>query len=294
MDIKYKLYPYPVLASFNDYYVDSKFETDAIITEEGFDIVIPVKSTLENDTLRDLIAHGKACFLYHVECPKSGFRQIYETDKYDYVIRINEEKLNGVVSFCSFIIAKEDIKGYCNEKFNPEYEFTEPINIVKNSIIAVGSGISQRIDKKLTNLLNSSSPFAINVNPDESVFHMVVEYEANQKIRILLPKAAKPDYDALHINPQLKNILNSMIVVPALAYVLNAISKDPEQAEYAFNGRLWYESIKASLQKNFNKDIKNLADEDTYELAQRLLRSPVTDAMKDLSNIRQSDDEEEE
>ena len=40
MDIKYRLYPYPVLTSFNDDYNNSKFHVNAECVLDGFDICI--------------------------------------------------------------------------------------------------------------------------------------------------------------------------------------------------------------------------------------------------------------
>ena len=48
MHIKAKLYPYPVLANFNDDYVDSKFNVFVIIQSFPNELLIQFKPELNN------------------------------------------------------------------------------------------------------------------------------------------------------------------------------------------------------------------------------------------------------
>ena len=63
MNIRYRLYPYPVLAYFNDDYVDSKFDVSAQCENRGYDIEIIVNVELVNEKLNDMIKQGKAVLL---------------------------------------------------------------------------------------------------------------------------------------------------------------------------------------------------------------------------------------
>lgn len=72
---------------------------------------------LTDSKLQEFIASGKATFLYHVECAQTGYREIFETDNYNYKISVKGAKISGDLHFCSFIVAKEDIINYENDNF---------------------------------------------------------------------------------------------------------------------------------------------------------------------------------
>ena len=116
MNIRYRLYPYPVLAYFNDDYVDSKFDVSAQCENRGYDIEIIVNVELVNEKLNDMIKQGKAVLLYHLECAQSGYRDIHKTDKLSDTIVLKDSKLNGELQFCPYILANETLNDYYNVK----------------------------------------------------------------------------------------------------------------------------------------------------------------------------------
>ncbi len=293
MDIKYRLYPYPVLTSFNDDYISSKFHVNAECVLDGFDICINYSVELENDQIRDLISHGKACIVFHLESARTGYREAKETDKFNGKIVIKDSFLNGDLNFCPFIIAKESIPNYFNSDFNEDY--TEPVKLEKGYLLAIGNQIIWPINKNNIDLLNSSSPFRIGLNPDESVSNMVVEFESQPKIRILLSSKDLSCYKNMNNTTELKSILNSAVVVPALIYVLSEL-KQCDDMESTFGSLSWYSAIKESYRKNFKKEITvDLANENVFELAQKMLKTPINAAFEDLTTLGgHSNDEEED
>jgi len=198
--------PYPVLASFNDDYKSSKFHVNAECVLDGFDICINYSVELENDQIRELISKGKASLVFHLESVRTGYREARETDRFNGKIVLKDSQLNGDLSFCPFIIAKEDIADYFNNDFNEDY--TEPVFLGKGYLIAVGNQMIWPINKNNVDLLNSSSPFKIGLNPDESVSNMVVDFESSPKIRILLSSKDLSCYKNMNNTPELKAILN--------------------------------------------------------------------------------------
>lgn len=294
MDIKNRLYPYPVLAAFNDDYIESSFRTEVEDAREGFEIVFKVQSCLENDDLNKMIREGDAEFLYHIECSRTGYREITTSDKYQGEIRISDNKLNGDVHFCTFIIAKKELHNYVNSKFNPDNN--DPVTLIeKGGILAIGTQINFNIIKKTTDLLATSSPFKIALNPDESVNHMVVEYESEKKIRIKLCRKDMDNYRAMVGSGEVTDILNSAIVVPALVYVLTELShQDADTLEANYRDLIWYQSIKESLKKNFNMEMSKLSDVNAFELAQKMLKNPINSALENLVTSNSNNHGEEE
>lgn len=292
MDIKYRLYPYPVLASFNDDYNSSKFHVNAECVLDGFDICINYSVDLENDQIRELISKGKACIVFHLESARTGYREAKETDKFSGKIIIKDSLLNGDLNFCPFIIAKERIPQYFNSDFNEDY--TEPVDFEKGYLIAIGNQMIWPIKKNNVDLLNSSSPFKIGLNPDDSISNMVVDFESQPKIRILLSSKDLSCYKNMNNTPELKSILNSAVVVPALIYVLSKLQQE-DDLETTYGDRSWYKSLKESYRKNFKKDITvDLANDNIFDLAQKMLKTPINDAFEDLTTLGGNGNADEE
>lgn len=294
MEIKYRLYPYPVLAEFNNSYENVEFSVLAMIARDGFDIIISVSVRLTDAGLCELIESGKAVLVYHLECPQTGFREIKKTDSYEYTIPIKSEKVSGKLQFCPFIIAQTELLNYYNPNFNSHYN--DPIKkIEQGCILAVGKQHNWIIKKNIQDMLNSSSPFRILPNIDESQSQMVIEYESMERIRIKLRAEDYALYKSMKKDPRLKDILNSAIVIPALVFVLGQLQKaDTDELEANYADLPWYISIKESLKKNFNRDIADLRDENIFELAQKMLKTPINSAIENLANIGNNDKGEED
>ena len=87
---------------------------------------------------------------------------------------------------------------------------------------------------------------------DESQKHMVIEYESEERIKIKLTETDCALYRSMSGNPQLHDILNSAIVIPALIYVLGQLQRiEPDEMEANYGKLPWYISIKEALNKNY-------------------------------------------
>ncbi|MCH5264793.1 MAG: hypothetical protein J1F02_02760 [Lachnospiraceae bacterium] len=293
MDIRYRLYPYPVLAYFNDDYIDSKFEVIGQCEKNGYDIEVKINVLLENQKLFEMIKEGKALIVYHLECSQSGYRNIHRTDQLQDRVTVKASLLNGELHVCTFILANENLNDYYNDKFNPEY--TKPIKFIeKGCVLAVGKQFNWNITKVKSDLLKSSSPFRIIKNMDPNVSEMIVEYESSHHIIIKLNEKDLAIYKSMRDDPGVRDILNSAIVVPALVYVLGELAfTDESTLEAEFGNQSWYLSIKQTLEKNFKIKMSSLKGENIFSLAQRMLRTPINNALEQLSTVGSKADGEE-
>lgn len=64
MEIKYKLYPYPVLSSYSNDYGTGAFDVAIDIVRDGYDLRIDFLATLTCQSLQDCIKQGVAKFVY--------------------------------------------------------------------------------------------------------------------------------------------------------------------------------------------------------------------------------------
>ena len=74
MDIRYKLYPYPVLSNYSDDYINSSFDSAIEVKREGYNIVISVVSEIKNPELEALIKEGKAAYEFVCESEAKRYR----------------------------------------------------------------------------------------------------------------------------------------------------------------------------------------------------------------------------
>lgn len=290
MVIKYKMFPYPVLTDFTDDYVDSKF--DVLIEEviHGFDRKLYFSATLKNDGLLQLIKDGKARFVYHLECSQTGFREAVQTNAKmkDYVLE--HEKVRGKLQICPFIVATENISNYTNTAFHSDYDGIS-FDIEAGCVLAIGAPREMMIEPETDDLAKIPSIFSIIRNLDSSVTYMTVE-TSRERIIIQLPLEDFTKYGLLDSGTMLPDVLNTMVVIPALVFALDEIKREKPEERYQYeeNGRLWYTTIKKVLQERFSCDIESRSFDDfnTIELAQRIINEPLHRALDSLTQLSDS------
>jgi len=269
------------LTYYSDDYIESVFSTEVTMQKTGYELNFIFNTTLENAKLLEMVQSGEAIIIYDLECSITGYRTCLKTDSLKTKYAIKEELLNGKFTIFPFIVAQKDVIGYKNPKFNEDYG-DDSFNIEEGRYLAVGQSTEINIKKKNSDMLKSSSIFTIIPN-SQNVNEMQVE-PSNKNIII---KLAREDYErcwSMFENPGLKDILNSAIVVPALLWVLNYISpnSEDEDPEAAFGKFGWYISIKEVLEKRFNMTINDISKENSFEIAQKMLKTPINTALANL------------
>ncbi len=68
MEIKHKLYPYPVLWELNDDYNKSSFHANITAANKYKQTKIVADFDLNNEDLKKYILNGEAEYLIHIEC----------------------------------------------------------------------------------------------------------------------------------------------------------------------------------------------------------------------------------
>lgn len=101
MEIRYKLYPYPVLAYYSDDYKDGSFDTTIDLQKDGYNIRIDFMASLTNEGLKKLIHDGQARYVYHLECAQTGFREVVTTEKVAESRMLSDKKICGKLQICS-------------------------------------------------------------------------------------------------------------------------------------------------------------------------------------------------
>ena len=284
MEIKYKLYPYPVLSTYANDYKTGTFDVTIDIGRDGYDLRIDFLAILTCQSLQECIKQGTARFVYHLECAQTGFRKVIQTDRISEVYTLLSKDVNGKLQICPFIVATNDLKAYTSPDFHKDYQGIT-FDIEAGCVMAVGKMVTVEISKDIDDLANTPSIFNITKNPDENCKQMLVDM-FQRKIIIKLPLTDFYSYKALSASPMAQPILNSFTVVPALVYVLAELKSLPIQERSENSDMLWYKVLSKVLLTQFDCDIESeeFNNQNFLELAQKLINNPVTDAFTFLTS----------
>jgi len=288
MDIRYKLFPYPMLSNFTDDYEKSGFISEVKVVRDINELVFYFDVLLDNDELNNLIKQNKVEFVFHIECSQTSYRQIVKTSETENVRRIPESKLNGRVNVCSFIVAKESIPNYINSCFNKDYEGLS-FHIERGGILAIANQFNIDITKETEDLSKIPSIFSILRRDSDEDLGMQIEIDGD-KIKLWLHNEAFNNYKNISNLPVFQPLLHSALILPALIYTFEVL-KSSGTEEYEIYR--WFRAIEQTLKKSdieLNKEV--LENRPSYELAQKLLSSPISRGLKSIINIGMEDEEE--
>lgn len=284
MRIKAKLYPYPVLASFNNDYVDSDFDIEVQETITEKEIIFKFVPKLNNQELEKLIRFGQAIFVMHIECSFTSFRKSVEIPVEGKVVSISANKIEEVMNLCPFIVANKDIDNYRNSKFNLEYEGTA-FELDKGSIMAIGFEKVIRIEKENDDLANIPSIFSVTEIYDPKIEDIIVDY-ACDKICLHLPSNVYRKFVTQNSNnPNAQPVLHAMLIVPALIKCIEEVKHSGEDY-YAYENRRWFRAIiKAAKKLNIDINEENISQIDSFELAQKIMKNTTANGIINLNKV---------
>ncbi|WP_027127959.1 hypothetical protein [Fusobacterium perfoetens] len=288
MEIRYKLFPHPVLWEKTDDYINSEFSSIVEIKREIRSIKLQVGFKLKNKELEKMLSEEKIEYVIHIECPRTSYRKIIATSDKLVVETIKDENILGKIQISTFIVAKQELINYSNLNFNQDY-FGIKFNLQKGTILAIGNQYRLEVEKEKEELGTIPSIFTICKRETEEEIGMGIEYNS-EKIKISLNKSDYENYNQLVLNTSKnRDSINIGIIFPALIYVLEHLKLEFEEIEN--NDYRWFRALK-HIFKNYNYELtKETLEEDSIVLAQKLLSYPLGRA---LSALRQEDNEGEE
>lgn len=288
MDIRFKLYPHPVLSSVtDDYQTTIRFTCD--VRQGVRELIFDMETETDDAGLQDLISDGKAEYAYHMECPLTSFRKMVTSANPHVVQHVPERLLNGPVSVCCFIIAKVNLTRYTNASFNPDYAGLA-FDIDRGSILAIGGQCSVTVTKEIEAGAKIPSIFSICKSGDDSDQSMRINADGD-KIAIHLDSNNFQSYKVMVAMPGMLPVFHSMIIMPALIYVLELLRREGIE-DHA--GKKWCQGLRRSLERSgIPLNAETLENMPSFELAQRLLDLPITRALQYISSVGENESEDE-
>lgn len=288
MDIRHRLYPYPVLSDTTDDYVDSSYSMDLEVTKGIRELCFKISLKLENKQIQQMIYEGLAEYVIHIECSYTAYRTVIKTDNTIIEKSIPDHKLNGTVAVCAFIVAKTSLPAYYNSCFNEDYDGMS-FHLHRGNIIAIGGQTNIKVIKEVEELSKIPSIFTICRNAEDIDDSMKIEI-TGEKIVIVLCNKSFGNYKMLTGMPQMLPVLHSMLIVPTLIFTFERL-KSEGTSEY--EDLRWYKSIERALKKyNLTLDAELLENTPSFELAQKSLDLPIDRALDALAIQDMADEEE--
>ena len=286
MDIKYKLYPHPVLWDKADDYKESKFDCDIKMMREIRKFVFDVNFLLDNKEIEKMIENDLAEFVLHIESPASSYRILEKSNSNHMKVFLSDDKILGRISFCPFIVAKKDIIDYQNADWNDEYAGVK-FQILKGSILAIASQYNFTANKEVE---LSTLPSIFTIYKKETAEEMPMEIELNNdKIRIGLNIKDYENYSPTKfLEEDMVNLVNSFIIFPVLVYVFESLKENFEEYEQY----RWFQAIDRMFHKYSMKlDPELIASQGSLELAQKLMSLPVSKSLASLAKLGEREEQ---
>lgn len=277
MEIRNRLFPYPVLCNETDDYQNNAFETEVKVEERLHDIHITAKFKLDNLAILDLIRMGMAEYVLHLECSMTYFRKVIKTDINEISYSIPKERVNGEIAVLSMVVAKRRIVSFTSEDLNEDYD-GESISFDKASILAYQNLPKIQVFKNYEELAGNESLFAVvKVGlPDDEEVHPLSFDLNDDRIKIMVDAKTY----ACYIHYQQKgSVAMSLLVLPAVIYMLDELRGSPE----SFSSKMWFVKMKQYYKSqglDFIEDI--VQGKNIVEAAQEMLKSPIGKAYREL------------
>jgi len=243
MKIKQISYPHPVLASFNDDYLQSNFEPSIDFEIGDKSTTFKVTYDLNNKGIENLIASGKAVYVTHLECESSMYRQAFSSTEVSFQFEVSNRKLAKQADVTFMIVATSKIKNYVNDLLHEDYEGIS-IEFNKGSYIAVNQGGALILEKDP--LVPTKSIF--NILPSDEKEAPNYEVRLNDHtISVILPRDTYEIVEDLSRREEVNSLLVSIYYLPALMEALSLIID--EETDGNFEEYDWFKSLQIHLQK---------------------------------------------
>lgn len=279
MEIKNRLFPYPVLCGDTDDYTENtEFALEPMVRETTHELLLSYEYIVKCDSLETLIRKGTAEYVLHIECSATAFRIALKSDVPHIEYRLPKSRVNGEINLVAMVIARIDIEDYKSSDLNDDY-MAENISFKKGSILAYQNLPPIFVTKKTKDFVHNDSFFTVikQVSLDPTEVKPLTFNLHNDKIQVMVDAKT---YEAFVRYQHSKSIAMAMLVLPTLTYMIVEVSANPD----SYSRYLWFQRIAkfyASQGKDFVEDILG-KDENPINIAQEMLQNPVSKAYREL------------
>ncbi|MBQ7704799.1 MAG: hypothetical protein IJT73_05145 [Selenomonadaceae bacterium] len=283
MKMNNRTFNYPVLASGRDDYKNCAFEADYNFRQTAAAIIFNFDFDTDCPEIKNLIARGEAEYVVHFESAATIFRKILKSARAEISTEISLSRVKSVLEIVAAIVLKNDVENFYCKDWSEDFSGLK-FNLTKGNVLAYKTLPSLKIPDNPDNFAGNESIFTVcRAVLEETNFE--VDFEG-EKIKITLGGAEYDFFVGANENLELQPVVNSLVILPALIYVLEELQAEGAVEDYQYKD--WFLSLKHNYGADFVDDLKN---KDLFELAQELINLPMARAFESLQKIYGEDEE---
>ena len=279
MEIKNRLFPYPVLCGdTDDYNSNTEFVLEPVVIDNIHELDLKFDFTIKCNSLETLLRKGQADYVLHIECSYTSFRIALRSPVPHIEYRLPKSRVNGEINIVAMIVARTDVDNYSCSDLNEDYE-NERISFKKGSILAYQNLPPIYVTKKTESLANNESFFTVIKQPslDPNEVKPLTFNLNSDKIQVLVDEKT---YEAFVRYQHSQHIAIAMLLLPALSFMVIEVGDNPDLfVKYQWFQRL--DKYYRSQGRDFVRDILQ-KDDNPVNIAQEMLQYPVSKAYREL------------
>ena len=284
MELRNRLYPYPILNYYSDDFQNSHFEANIKPHVDEEYMYIEVDYTIKEETIENLLEENSVELISHIECPTTSFREVYRSNNRQKTIKIRIEDIDKELQINFFVVAKESIENYTSPNFNDIYEGLE-FYVDRHTPLAIAKQINIPIDKDDQDLKNITSIFTI-IRDFESKENRMTTSIDGDKIEVYLPDELHKNYGYVVKDKFNIPLVHSILLQPVLVDTFREI-------KHRYDELRDYKWCKSLIRKLMEKSIISKEDEvvslDGMTVAQQLLNDCVAESLDYLFKLLTKD-----
>lgn len=279
MQIRNRLFSYPVYTSGVDDYKNNDFKFEYYIDDSDDILKLHYTTKISNQFILNEIEKQNLKLTVLLECARTAFRRLYVLQKIDGTLEIPSQFVSSKVELCCLLLANKDFVVDNKSGINADYSYTKFI-IKKGYIVGYDNTYPFIVDKEKDELFKTSSIISVVKKMDLENF-MDIDLNNDNKIKIQLGPEMYQYFVQLQGQDKLP-VVHSMIVLPALVYVIEQIKNVNYRETY--EDYYWYRCIDRQLELlGIAIDSPVFQNKSSLNIAQELLKFPVKKALINLT-----------
>lgn len=280
MQIRNRLFSYPVYSSDIDDYIINEFTFEYYVENDGESLNIIYTTKISNKFILNEINNEDIKLTILVECSKTAYRKLFILNDLNGVVEISSHLLSAKVEICCLLLANKNFIINEESGINSDYLNTS-FSVNRGFIVGYDNAYAFIVDKDKEDNYKSSSIISV-VKKLDLDDYMDVDLDNDNKIKIQLGDEMYQYFVQLQGQDKLP-VIHSMIVLPALIYVIDQI-KDYAMRE-TYEDYYWYRCIAKQLEiLNISIDGQIFENKSSVSIAQELLKAPIKNALYNLTS----------
>lgn len=262
-----------------DDYKSNTFTFDYNAESNGDTVLIQYTTTISNKHILKKLNNLTIKLALMIECAKTAYRNLFVLKDLDGTIEVPSSSLSSKVEMCCLLLANEDYIIDKQSGISSDYMDTS-FKINKGFIVGYDNTYSFIVDKDKEDEFKASSIISV-VKKLDLKDYMDIDLDNDNKIKIQLGDEMYQRFVQIQGQDKLP-VVHSMIVLPALVYVIDQIKNKDLRETYS--DYYWYRCIDKQLEVlNIGIDSSAFENKSSLAIAQELLKLPINHALINLT-----------